>query len=95
MLTSVIVKLIEDSGDRDSGEHVGVGLRNYCNWNYVGKIHVGNPPQEVRTIFDTGSTNIWILSSLCHSDGILKGDNEFFTPSSSASFVQTEKACEV
>ena len=74
------MRLIQDAGDRNSDEKVEVGLKNYCNWNYVGTINVGNPPQELRTIFDTGSTNIWMLSSLCQSEGILNGDNEYFTP---------------
>ena len=29
---------------------------------YVTDIYVGNPPQKVRAIFDTGSTNTWILN---------------------------------
>lgn len=30
---------------------------------YVSDIYVGNPPQKVRALFDTGSTNTWILNA--------------------------------
>jgi hypothetical protein len=26
-------------------------------------MYVGNPPQKVRALFDTGSTNTWILNA--------------------------------
>ena len=29
---------------------------------YVADIEVGNPPQKVTAMFDTGSTNTWILN---------------------------------
>jgi pepsin A len=61
-------------------------LKNYENFNYVGTISVGNPPQKLRAIFDTGSTNQWVLSSLCNSDGIKTGKNRAFNPHSSNTF---------
>jgi len=29
---------------------------------YVSDMYVGNPPQKVRGLFDTGSTNTWVLN---------------------------------
>jgi len=29
---------------------------------YISDIYVGNPPQKIRALFDTGSTNTWILN---------------------------------
>lgn len=29
---------------------------------YVSEMFVGNPPQPVRGLFDTGSTNTWVLN---------------------------------
>jgi len=29
---------------------------------YVGDVYVGNPPQKIRALFDTGSTNMWVLN---------------------------------
>ena len=31
--------------------------------SYMGEISVGTPPQKLRAIFDTGSSNTWILNS--------------------------------
>ena len=42
-----------------------VPLKNNYNYDYIGKFYVGNPPQEMRACFDTGSANGWILSSHC------------------------------
>jgi len=39
-------------------------MKNLNNFGYVGTLHIGNPPQKVRTLFDTGSTNSWVLSDL-------------------------------
>jgi pepsin A len=61
----------------------------------VGTLYVGNPPQKVRTIFDTGSTNMWVLSSLCESEGCLNGDNFVYDPTLSGSFVPTDVGCEI
>jgi hypothetical protein len=30
---------------------------------YVSEMYVGNPPQLVKALFDTGSTNTWVLNS--------------------------------
>lgn len=29
---------------------------------YISDIYVGNPPQKLRALFDTGSTNTWVLN---------------------------------
>ena len=46
-------------------------LINYKNSQYVGSINIGNPPQEIEVIFDTGSSNFWITSSRCTDPGCL------------------------
>lgn len=35
-------------------------------------MYVGNPPQPVRALFDTGSTNTWVLSNLVDLGGASK-----------------------
>jgi hypothetical protein len=39
---------------------------------YVSDMYVGNPPQLVRALFDTGSTNTWVLSSTVDLGGATK-----------------------
>jgi len=46
-------------------------LTNYKNSQYVGSINIGNPPQTIEVIFDTGSSNFWITSSRCTDPGCL------------------------
>ncbi|KAF5153116.1 Eukaryotic aspartyl protease family protein [Theileria parva strain Muguga] len=35
---------------------------------YVGTISVGTPPQILHPIFDTGSTNVWVVGTTCESE---------------------------
>eukprot|EP00742_Colponemidia_sp_Colp-10_P000226 GILJ01000254.1.p1 GENE.GILJ01000254.1~~GILJ01000254.1.p1 ORF type:complete len:416 (+),score=67.44 GILJ01000254.1:30-1250(+) len=55
------------SGTHPVGE-VAVGLSNIKNTQYVGRVGIGTPPQYLDVIFDTGSSNLWVASSLCQSD---------------------------
>ena len=36
--------------------------QNLSDTAYVSDIFVGNPPQKIRALFDTGSANTWILN---------------------------------
>ena len=38
---------------------------------YSGKVQIGNPPQELEMVFDTGSANIIVTSSFCNTTGCL------------------------
>ena len=45
-----------------------ISLRNFKNTQYVGDISIGSPPQIIPVIFDTGSGNLWVTSSLCKAE---------------------------
>jgi hypothetical protein len=47
---------------------LGLHLNNHIDYSYVADIYVGNkPPQKIRALFDTGSSNTWILNKKVHS----------------------------
>ena len=37
-------------------------MENDHDMSYMADLYVGNPPQKVRGLFDTGSSNTWILN---------------------------------
>jgi Eukaryotic aspartyl protease len=79
----------------DTGDEVEVCLENFYNYNYVGRIMVGSPPQAFNTIFDTGSTNFWVLSNFCEGPRLHNGCNHAYDPDSSPSYAPTNLACQV
>lgn len=69
-----MITTAEDRVDANE-EEVDVKLKNYYNFNYVGTIYVGNPPQELRAIFDSGSANLWVISNTCNSKRDIESEN--------------------
>ena len=61
----------------------------------MGEFYIGNPPQKLRAIFDTGSTNQWVLSSQCSSSRCHNGTNMVYDPTQSSTFVPTDVAVEI
>lgn len=69
-------------------------LTNSNNLTYIGEVMIGNPPQKVKAIFDTGSANPWIVSGK-HSDQDTLEDtegNKPYNPTKSTSFKDPKEA---
>jgi len=45
-----------------------IPLKNFKNTQYIGDIFLGDPEQAIPVIFDTGSGNLWVTSSLCRAE---------------------------
>jgi hypothetical protein len=56
-----------------------IDLINNYNTMYIGTMHVGTPPQEIRVMFDTGSANTWVVSKYAVNDMNLdENDAQYF-----------------
>jgi pepsin A len=49
---------------------------------YSSYIYVGNPPQKMRALFDTGSSNLWIAGHMINKTGI-KREHNYYDPKKS------------
>ncbi|CAD2098572.1 pepsinogen, putative [Plasmodium vinckei brucechwatti] len=49
-----------------------VPLQHLRDSQFVGKLLVGTPPQEIHPIFDTGSTNLWVVTTDCKEESCKK-----------------------
>lgn len=65
---------------------VEMDLHNQWNFGYIGTFYLGSDQQPIRAIFDTGSTNSWILSKDAIADVENQDDFQPFDPSTSTTF---------
>ena len=49
--------------NKPGGVQTHLEQQNLFNNAYVSDIFIGNPPQKVRALFDTGSSNLWVLNA--------------------------------
>lgn len=65
-------------------------MDNLKNLGYEGTFFFGNPAQEMKVIFDTGSAWAWLFSEKCKA-GNCPLKNKKFAESKSSSFKTNEK----
>jgi len=68
-----------------------VALIDYYNNQYVGDIGIGTPPQSLRVIFDTGSSDLWLPGGGCSQCG----EHVAFHTSKSSSYSFIDEPFEV
>lgn len=37
-------------------------MHNLGNMSYVSTVYIGTPPQKIRALWDTGSSNLWVVN---------------------------------
>lgn len=68
--SAINFQTVNKSDSRDDEELQPVVLylkRSSMGHNYYSEISVGNPPQVIDVVLDTGSTGLWLISSACNT----------------------------
>jgi hypothetical protein len=63
-------------------------LHNYENSQHYGYVSFGSPPQSLPVLFDSGSTQVWVVSKACKQISCRSHDS--FDPWLSESFISSD-----
>ncbi|OAD80475.1 hypothetical protein PHYBLDRAFT_17624 [Phycomyces blakesleeanus NRRL 1555(-)] len=61
----------------------------FLNVGYYGEIFLGEPPQRFNVIFDTGSSDLWVVSRNCEPDAVCQHHHRF-NHTASTSYIDLE-----
>lgn len=77
------ISLLEESAVKDAA----VKLQDYMNTQYFGQIRVGTPGQTFKTVFDTGSGNLWVYGhESCRTDNSICAAHPTYLQTSSQTY---------
>ena len=57
-----------DPCDKEDDKEMCLQMQNDFDMCYMAEINVGTPPQPIKALFDTGSSNTWILNKKVKPD---------------------------
>jgi len=81
-----ITKVLQSRYSSEAGS-VDVPLTNYADAQYFGEVSIGTPPQTFELLFDTGSSNLWVVSSDCDFTDLACYDHNLYYSSDSSTYV--------
>lgn len=80
--------------EKSESQVPSIALDNYYDMMYFGFIEVGTPPRRLKTIFDTGSSDTWIINQ--HTDlGYDYDKTKAFDETKSSTFKKYDKVQKV
>jgi len=74
------------------GGSAPIALEDFQNAQYWGSVEIGTPPKTFQTLFDTGSSNLWVPASNCTN---CKSSAATYDPSGSSTYKPNGTAFEI